>query len=285
MVFNQVRSLPRVTAACAGLLLFLSACGSDLTGPGNLDAISALRSLELGLGSVVGAQSPVATSEDGLFSAIGPFLGRVDVTIDGKAQTMFALGLRETFPAGTCMENIFIFPSIPPDNSVCTPMGPEVAVILWQSHSAFTPPDRLIFIAADAGTSDFDFMTAITSGDDVVPAFALYMEGQDDVWDSLSGTLTSQIAATNESCGLPLPPYAKAGSCSLANFDEQGSITFEQLSETASDKRLNVTIPRQSFHGLWQMITETQQITVPLAQRTFRWLGQWPATQNFPLGR
>ena len=172
------------------------------------------------------------------------------------------------------MESVFIFPSIPPDNSVCTPMGPEVAVILWQSHSAFAPPDRLIFISGDPGASNFDFMAALASTSDVLPAFAIYMEGQDNVWVSLSGTLTSQIAATNESCALPLPPYAKAGSCSLATFDEEGAITFEELADTPSAKRLNVTIPRQTFHGLWQVITETQQVTVPLSQRMSRRLGR-----------
>jgi hypothetical protein len=89
------------------------------------------------------------------------------------------------------------------------------------------------------------------------------MENVGDMWLSLSGTLTSQIAATTQSCGLPLPPYAKSGSCSIATFDEQGTITFEEFSETGtSAKRKVVAIPRQTIHGLWQSITETQPITL-----------------------
>jgi hypothetical protein len=243
----------------------MSGCG-DSTGPGKLDAISALRSLELGMGVVAG-DLPIGTPEDGFFSAIGPLLNQVDVTIDGKSQTMFALGLRESFPPGTCMESMFIFPSIPPDNAVCTPMGPEIAVILWQSHSAFAPPDRLMLITGDAGTSNFGFVSTLPAETDEIPVFAFYIEGQDNLWIAQSGTLTSRVAATSESCALPLPPYAKAGSCSLASFDEEGAITFESLSDTPGSTLLNVTIPRQTFHGLWQVITETQQVTVPSAER------------------
>ena len=268
MAFTKVRSLSRVTAACAGLVIFISGCG-DSTGPGKLDAISALRSLELGMGVVAG-ELPIGTPEGGLFSAIGPLLNEVDVTIDGKSQTMFALGLRESFPPGTCMESIFIFPSIPPDNAVCTPMGPEIAVILWQSHSAFAPPDRLILITGDAGTSNFGFVTSPPTPVDEIPVFAFYMEGQDNLWIAQSGTLTSKVAATNESCAVPLPPYAKAGSCTLADFDEEGAITFESLSDTPGRGLLNVTIARQTFHGLWQVVTETQQVAVPLSRRTLR---------------
>ena len=266
MAFIKVRSLSRVTAACAGLVIFMSGCG-DSTGPGKLDSLSALRSLELGMGVVAG-DLPIGTPEDGFFSAIGPLLNQVDVTIDGKSQTMFALGLRESFPPGTCMESIFIFPSIPPDNAICTPMGPEIAVILWQSHSAFAPPDRLMLITGDAGTSNFGFVSTLPAGTDEIPVFAFYIEGQDNLWIAQSGTLTSRVAATSASCAVPLPPYAKAGSCSLASFDEEGAITFESLSDTPGTALLNVTIPRQTFHGLWQVITETQQVTVPLSQRT-----------------
>jgi len=266
MALIKVRSLSRVTAACAGLVIFMSGCG-DSTGPGKLDSLSALRSLELGMGVVAG-DLPIGTPEDGFFSAIGPLLNQVDVTIDGKSQTMFALGLRESFPPGTCMESIFIFPSIPPDNAICTPMGPEIAVILWQSHSAFAPPDRLMLITGDAGTSNFGFVSTLPAGTDEIPVFAFYIEGQDNLWIAQSGTLTSRVAATSESCAVPLPPYAKAGSCSLASFDEEGAITFESLSDTPGTALLNVTIPRQTFHGLWQVVTETQQVTVPLSQRT-----------------
>jgi hypothetical protein len=259
-----------------GLLIVVSACG-DSTGPSpsRLDSNAALQSLALGMGAVSGFESPTAPQIRPSFAGIAPLLDQMEVTIDGKSQTMFALGLRQSFPAGTCEENIFIIPTFPPPPGVCTPPQFGLTLILWQSHSASAPPDRLIFIAADAGTSNFDFFNALPRPADVFPALALYMEGEENFWVSLSGTLTSQVAATNQSCELPLPPYAKAGSCSVATFDEQGAIVFEGFSETVpSTKRLNLTIPRRTIHGLWLVITETQPVTFPDYQRTSRWLGR-----------
>lgn len=275
MAFTKVRSLPGVSAACVGLLMSISACGSDSTGPSKLDSNAALQSLALGMGSVLAVESPVGAPIDASFGGIAPLLNQIDVTIDGKSQTMFALGLRESFPAGTCEENLFIIPSFPPEPGVCTVPQLGLALILWQSHSASAPPDRLIFIAGDVGTTNFDFFSALTSTTEVPTGIAVYMEGEDNFWVSLSGTLTSQVAATSQSCELPLPPYAKAGSCSVATFDEQGAITFEGFSETVpSTERLNLTISRQTIHGLWQAITETQPVTLPTFQRTSRWLGR-----------
>jgi hypothetical protein len=277
MAFRSARSLPRVTAACVGLIISISACG-DSTGPGELDSNAALQSLALGMGRLAHLESAEDLPVSALLAAIRPILDQVEVTVDGKSQTMFALGLRESFPPGTCVENLFIYPSFPPEPGVCTPPPLGIALILWQSHSAFTPPDRLIFIAADVGISNFDFYSSLAAPIDVLPAFAIYLEGQDNIWLSLSGMLTSQVAATSESCALPLPPYAKSGSCNIAAFDEQGAITFEEVSETSSipstNRRLNITIPRQTVHGLWQVITETQPFTLPEFQRMSRWLGR-----------
>jgi len=272
MAFRIVRMHRGVAAACVGLLVSISGCGES-TGPSKLDPSAALQSLALGMGSVVFVQSPGVAPMVAGFGEIAPLLDQINVTIDGKSQTMFALGLRETFPAGTCVENVFIDPMFPPLPGVCTPPELGLAVLLWQSHSASAPPDRLIFIVGDVGTSNFDFLSSFTSGS--IPGVAIYMEGLDNLWLSLSGTLTSQVAATSQSCGLPLPPYAKSGTCSVATFDEQGALTFEDYSETGpTTQRLNVTIPRQTIHGLWQSITETQPITLPAFQRTSRWLGR-----------
>lgn len=269
MAFNKVRTLPVFAAACVGLLLSLTACGSDSTGPGKVSAEAALQSLQLGMSSsplVLPAGAPTDVS----FADVAPLLDQVNVSIDGATQTMFALALRESFPAGTCLEDLFLFPSIPPDNAVCTPPGPGLGVILWQSHSASAPPDKLIVIVADAGTSDFSFLSSIASGSLDIPAVAIYMQGQNSFWMALSGSLTSQVAATPESCGISLPPYAKTGTCSVAIFDEQGSITFEEVSESVTissngtgAKRLTLTIPRQAVHGLWLDITETQRAGLP----------------------
>jgi hypothetical protein len=273
MAFRKVKSLPGVAVASAGLIISLAGCGSDSTGPGNLDSAAALRSLSLGMAAISTVQSPEIAPLDAAFGAITPVLDQIDVTIDGKSQRVFALGLRESFPEGTCEENVFIDPLFPPQPGVCTPLSLGLALILWQSHSASAPPDRLIFIAGDVGTSDFDFLASLNSP--TLPAVAVYMEGQDNVWLSLSGTLTSTVTATNQSCGLPLPPYAKAGSCSIATFDEQGTITFEPADNTSpSTKRLNLTIPRETIHGLWEQITETQPITLSGLLRTSRWLSR-----------
>lgn len=246
----------------------VSAC-NDSTGPSKLEPNAALQSLMLGIGSVVFVSGPNPIRADASFAAIAPLLDQIDVTIDGKTQSMFALGMRETFPEGTCLENVFIFPSFPPDEGVCTPPDTGLGVILWQSHSAFARPDRMILIIADIGTVDFDFESFVVYEPNAVSTtlpsgLAMYLEGEDNFWMSLSGSLTSQVAATSQSCGLQLPPYAKAGSCSIATFDEQGAITFERLTETGrTAERLNVTIPRQTIPGLWLNITETQPYTFP----------------------
>lgn len=277
MTSTKVCSRLGVTAACAGLLMSISAC-SDSTAPSRIEPNAALQSLALGMGSLLIAPSPIPATMDESLGSFASILGEIDVTIDGNTQTMFALGMRETFPAGTCLRDIFVFPSSPPEPGVCTPPIQGLGVILWQSHSASQPPDRMILIIADVGTVGFNF-DSFTEYVTTVPAtptlsgVAMYLEGQDNFWVSLSGSLTSQVAATSQSCGIPLPPYAKAGSCSVATFDEQGAITFELLTETGqSDRRLNVTIPRQTINGLWLNITETQPVTLSDFQRSTRML-------------
>jgi hypothetical protein len=188
------------------------------------------------------------------------------------------------------METVFIIPSFPPQPGVCTPPDQGLGVVLWQSHSAFMRPDRMILIVADIGTVDFDLPSFVeydaTTNPSTIPlsGVAMYLEGEDDFWISLSGSLTSQVTATSQSCGLPLPPYAKAGSCSIATFDEQGAITFERFTEDGpSAQRLNVTIPRQTIHGLWLTITETQPVTFPDFQRNAltRMLRKGPDASDF----
>jgi hypothetical protein len=253
--------------------MFISAC-NDSTGPGKLEPSAALQSLALGMGSILIGPSPIPATMDESLGAFASILGEIDVTIDGKTQTMFALGMRETFPAGTCFENVFIFPSFPPEPGACTPPDQGLGVIMWQSHSAFEPPGRMILIVADIGTVGFDFDSFVIYDPATVPStlpmpgVAMYLEGEDNFWISLSGSLTSQVAATSQPCGIPLPPYAKVASCSIATFDEQGAITFERFTEDGpSAQRLNVTIPRQTIQGLWLNITETQPVTLPDFQR------------------
>jgi hypothetical protein len=173
---------------------------------------------------------------------------------------MYALGFHESFPQGTCMETLIVDPAFPPPEGECTPPLLGLVLVLWQSHSSREAPDRILLVIGDAGTTDFDFTA---NPDQLEPALALYVENQSDLWASLSGTLTSQIASLNQPCDAPLPPYAKTGSCSFATFDEQGQIVLEPFtSDGPSTQRLTVTIPRQTIFGLWLAITEVQPITV-----------------------
>lgn len=272
MAFTKMRSLPGVATVSVALLVSLSACGSDSTGPSKLGSSAALQSLAMGMGAVVFIGSPGVAPTARDFSDIEPFLDQINVTIDGSSQSMFALGLRETFPEGSCIESIFVDPDFPPVPGQCTPPELGLGVLLWQSHSASAPPDRLIVLIADIGT--INFASDFTSGS--MPGVAIYMEELGDTWFAVAGTLTSQIAATAQSCGLPLPPYAKSGACSIATFDEQGSITFEELTETGPSTRHRVvTIPRQTIHGLWQSITETQPIDLS-APWDYNRVSGWP---------
>jgi hypothetical protein len=276
MTLKEMRVLPAISIFAVA---FMAACGSDSTGPASVDATAALQSLALGLQTVGGTQDPTAPDLSTSLGAVAPLLSQVSVTIDGASQNMFAFGLRETFPAGTCEETLFIDPLFPPDPGVCTPPPLGLSLILWQSHAASEPPDRMILIVADAGTSNFDFSSSL----DVLPAFALYLQGQDNVWASLSGTLTSQISGGAQTCNIPLPPYAKSGACSIATFDEQGSIVFETFTlDAPSTQHVTIAIPQQTLHGLWLAISEVQPVPVTANRLTTGFLG---ARLNQPRAR
>ena len=236
----------------------MTACGSDSTGPAKLDAMSALKSLSLGL-QLYGENGSTATlGTDASFGGIAPFLNQVTVNIDGSSQRMFGLALHESFPEGTCWESIFTN-VVPSDPSVCTPPPLGLAVMLWQSHSASEVPDRLVMLAGNVGTSNFAFDINSTE----LPAVAIYIQGE-KLWLSQSGTLTSAVTASPETCDVPLPLYAKSGTCTFATFDEQGSILLadsESLyGSNATAPPVTLTIPRQTLHGLWMQISEVQPI-------------------------
>ena len=252
MRLMKLHPAPALLAVAA---IFLSACGADSTGPTSLDSHSALRSLALGLNQIGDGQSPTTVEASAVLNALEPLLDKVTVTIDGSAQTMYALGLRESFPPGTCEETLFVDPLFPPDGSVCTPPSLGLVILLWQSHSANQPPDRLALLAADIGTSTFDFTSQS------FPAVALYVEGQNKIFGSESGTLTSQVVATNQSCDVPFPPYAKSATCSFATFTEQGSIVLSEFTlDGPSSGTITLGIPSITLDGLWLNITEVQPI-------------------------
>ncbi|MGH7605203.1 MAG: hypothetical protein ACRENK_14570 [Gemmatimonadaceae bacterium] len=250
------------TAAYAAVILSLAACGSDSTGPGNLDAHSAVQSLSIGLAGLSGIQSPDAATFAGSLGNMEPLLDQVSVDIGGTTRSMFALGMRQSFPTGTCVEDVFVDPSVPPDPAVCTPLSLGVVLVFWQSHAASAPPDRLLVVLADQGTSDFSFLSDVAGE---VPGLAIYLEGNniDNAWFSDAGTLTTNVASTGAGCTIPLPPYAKSATCSIATFQESGGLTFENLNDaTTTSASLAVTIPTSTLHGIWEAITETQPVII-----------------------
>ncbi|HMG69516.1 MAG TPA: hypothetical protein VK544_00275 [Gemmatimonadaceae bacterium] len=253
MILSKARAFPALIILGA----MLSGCGSDSTGPDSIDSNAALQSLTLGLQGIIVAGPPTTPAFDGSFGGIAPLLDQVAVTIDGSSENMFALGLRETFPDGTCEEDLFGV-SFPDEPATCTPPSLGLVVLLWQAHAANQPPDRMIFIIADEGTTNFDFTSAPV---DALPAVAIYVEGDVNLWSSISGTLVSQVSGTNQTCNLPLPPYAKSGTCSIATFNEHGSIVFEPFSANAPrTQRTTVVIPSMNAHGLWLAISEVQPV-------------------------
>jgi hypothetical protein len=242
----------------ATALVFSAAACSDSSGPGSVDAAGALRSLSL-LGDI--SNSGGASFGAAGFLTLGSLLDQVEVEIAGKTQTMYALGLRETFPEGSCEETIFLIPGFQPAPGECTTPDLGLAVILWQSHSASAPPDRVLFIGSSIGSGNFSFAADVNTTQ--IPAFAFYAEGQEKLWASISGTIASQIAETNESCALPPPPYAVSATCNIATFDEQANIQLEDFTAlTSTGPSINIVIPRQTLRGVWQKITQVRPITI-----------------------
>jgi hypothetical protein len=249
------------TAASACLVFSISAC-SDSTGP-TVSARDALQSLALGIASFNEPGTPGASTLGGALTVMEPLLDRVNVSINGSSHAMYGFGVRETFPAGTCMENLFVDPNFPPPPDVCTPANLGAILVFWESHAANQVPDRMLLVTTDEGTTDFS--SNFTDPLVAFPSVGIYVEGPDKIYFSNSGNLSSHIASTGQGCSVPLPPYAKSATCNIATFDETGSIVFELLTDSdigsgAADR--TITIPSQTLHGMWEQITETQPVTV-----------------------
>ena len=247
----------------------LAACG-DSSGPGTVSDEAALRSLSLGLGSGSGTGLPFALTPSALgTSARG--IDRIDVAINGTTQSMYALGLRVTYPAGTCIESMFIVESFPPPAGVCTPPPLGLVLVLWQTSSGSRPPEKMAFISADVGTSSFAGFSE--TGDDfsLIPHFAIYVDSDpEEFWTSVGGSLTSQVVATNETCNVPPPPFASASTCHFATFDEAGQITFQKFDFDlfepglpSAGAAMELVIPRQSIRGILQAVTQITPVTIP----------------------
>lgn len=249
---------------------------SDSSGPGTVDSEGALQSLALGLSQTGGIGSPTTTDANATFGALAPVLDQVNVTIDGTSQGMYAVGITETYPPGTCEETLFEPPISPPDPGVCTPPPLVVGIILWQTHSATQPPDRILMLIGEPGTSNFDF--TVTTDD--FPGAAIYYDGPNQIWESESGTLTSEVTATSQTCSIPLPPYAKSAICNIATFSESGSVVLTHFEQSTTipgpHPTVTIGIPSITLHGIWLAITEIQPLPLVANATPSRLLPQVP---------
>lgn len=251
-----------VPALLAGASFFITAC-SDSSGPGDVGPTEALQSLARGFvdGEV---SSPTTRTVFDNLARLAPFLDRVTINVGGDNQDMFALGLRLTFPEGTCFETIFAGPDFSPQPGVCTPPVFLVTTVMWQSHAANAPPDKLLLMVSDVGTTEFEVVSDIAG----FPAEAIYVAGQNNAWISQSGTLSTQVTSLNQTCGSTLPDYAVSGSCSFASFSENGSIVMEDLqSDATPPPTLTIGIPAATFDGLWLNVAQVQPVTMSVGTK------------------
>lgn len=262
-------NLSRPTRLFLALALTGLAACSDSSGPGAVDDEAALRSLWIGLGSGSPGALPFALAPSALgTSARG--IDRIDVEINGTSHSMYALGLRVTYPAGTCIESMFIVTSFATTAGECTPPPFGLVLVLWQTSSGSRRPEKMAFVSADIGTSSFAGFSEAGVYFSVLPAFAIYMNDREQFWTSVGGSLTSQVAPTNETCNVAPPPFAKESTCNYATFDESGQITFERFDFTAfgpgatsSRETMSLSIPRQSIRGILQAVTQIRPVTIP----------------------
>jgi hypothetical protein len=123
-------------AALAITLFTFAGCG-DSTGPAPVDSEEALRSLARGFGPGSGASLPFGMSPTALSS--GGSIDQINVTIDGTTHSMFALGLRVAYPAGTCFESLVVIPiSLGYPTGECTPPPLGLVLVLWETQSGIT---------------------------------------------------------------------------------------------------------------------------------------------------
>ncbi len=248
--------------------MFFTAC-NDSSAPTSLDASSALESLAIGLTQLNEAGKPVPSGLKTSFDAISSQLDRVSVTVDGVPQRMYGLSIRETFPAGTCVETIDS--SLPGLPGVCTPLKTGITTLLWQTRSPSKAPDKLIMIISDIGSSEFDHSTVTITlpsngSPEIAPllfdAFAMYVTGG-KLFGAKSGTITTGMTSSESTCDSPLPPYVKAQTCHLATFTLSGTIGMGEFATQGPTARtLSLRIPSIVMDGLWIDITSVQPITL-----------------------
>ncbi|MGI8510827.1 MAG: hypothetical protein ACR2MQ_16080 [Gemmatimonadaceae bacterium] len=222
-------------------LIAVAACGGDNgTSPrpaSPLNTGDALASLANGMDGVSGSVLPAgSTLTSGALSALpSAAVGQATVQLDGIPTTLFALGMRTTYPAGTCLERLVGAPSISSGTSCTAPPG-GLMLILWQTESASLAPDRIILIMADLGSvnfADLSNATAFVPGASF-PPIAIYLERSGALWFANAGSLSSAAVSTAGTCTTPRVGFIAAATCGFATFASTGHISFAPLPFTGS---------------------------------------------------
>ncbi|MDQ2888995.1 MAG: hypothetical protein M3R65_00385 [Gemmatimonadota bacterium] len=229
MYDGDVMKLRTTRVFAAAMLVMCVACGSDSgTGPRNptVSAQDALRSLASGLASSTGSPSSAILSGSTVAGLSPDVVVQVTVTFDGVPTGMFAVALQTTYPTATCFEQLFPAMSNSMSPAICTPAPQGMAVVLWQTSSATAAPDRLVILYANLGSASFSNLDTFDSGTSALPSFALYLDKSGALSVSSAGTLTSSVRSANQSCSLPLPPFASSATCARVVFTAAGHIAF-----------------------------------------------------------
>lgn len=241
--FSEDSTVTKFHLRLAGVvwLIALAACGGDNgTSPRPVSPLTtgdALASLTNGMGGVSGSVLPAgSTLASGVLSTLpAAAVGQATVQLDGVPTTMFALGMRTTYPAGTCLEQLVGAPGISLGTSCTAPPG-GLVLVLWQTESASVAPDRIILIMADLGSVNFaDLSSATASAPGAsFPPIAVYLERSGALWFANAGSVSSAATPTARTCTTPRVGFIATATCSFAAFASTGHISFAPLPFTGS---------------------------------------------------
>lgn len=220
-------------AVAISLLIFVTACGDNSTGPQTttpaVSAQDALASLASGLSgstTVIGG-APFGTAS--IASVAASQVGQATVIIDGKSVQTFAFGAQATFPPGTCLEQLVSAPGTTPPRSACTAPPGGLVLVLWQTSSAAAPPDRIVIVYADLGSATFSSFAALGSAGSTYPPIAIYMERGGAISVASAGDFASSIKSVGQACSFPVPPFATSATCTRTTFSAAGHISFTSV--------------------------------------------------------
>lgn len=151
-------------------------------------------------------------------------VGLLPVTLDGRADTLYAVGYHVDHAPGHCDPP----PSPPPGVVYCINMN---ALVAW-THKP--PRWRMLMVEALTG-KDRVFPYIL---DDV--RIEWIQEGNTDSWMGLSGQLSHRIARTDGTCGaIAFTWRRQTGQCTAATLELRGHALLvpsdEAINDTASD--------------------------------------------------